>query len=311
MLNFIKSILTGETETPEEKQEKEMLKNFDILKYDGIRAMHVGDITHAEKCFTKALLMQKDTEVMEHLVRLYDVTEQPEKAVAILNELTEIHPESIEYLLYMGNIYYGQKNYSEMIKACQQALAIDNKNAKALYLNAKAYHKQHDDLAAIVSLTQALNEEPEFHQALLLRCSILLEMKQYSEAEKDIETLLENADADKQEVLILKGKIELGKQNTDKAILCFKQIIEENPFNKEAYLILADTYAQTGNIDESIHTYNEAIELLPDFAQAYYERGRIKLQKGDSDGSLADIKTAMEIDPDIEKTISGQFNNAE
>ena len=43
-MGIFSSIFGGSKKTEEEK-------NFDILKYDGIRAMRIGKLTYALKCF--------------------------------------------------------------------------------------------------------------------------------------------------------------------------------------------------------------------------------------------------------------------
>ena len=56
------SSLFGSNKTPEENKEK----NFDILKYDGIRAMRIGKLAYALKCFEEATAIKEDLETMQH-----------------------------------------------------------------------------------------------------------------------------------------------------------------------------------------------------------------------------------------------------
>ena len=61
------SSLFGGNKTPEENKEK----NFDILKYDGIRAMRIGKLTYALKCFEEATAIKEDLETMQHQANTY------------------------------------------------------------------------------------------------------------------------------------------------------------------------------------------------------------------------------------------------
>ena len=54
------SSIFGGSKTPEENKEK----NFDILKYDGIRAMNIGKLTYALKCLEEATAIREDLETM-------------------------------------------------------------------------------------------------------------------------------------------------------------------------------------------------------------------------------------------------------
>ena len=56
MGNFFKSLFSSsKAATPEEEKSKNDQKNFDILKYDGVRAQKIGQVAYAIKCFTEAL----------------------------------------------------------------------------------------------------------------------------------------------------------------------------------------------------------------------------------------------------------------
>ena len=51
MASFFKSFFLGKTETPEEAKAKNEKKNFDILKFDGLRAQRMGRTDKALSCF--------------------------------------------------------------------------------------------------------------------------------------------------------------------------------------------------------------------------------------------------------------------
>lgn len=59
MPNFFKSFFSGKSETPESEKQKNDQKNFEIFKYDGLRAQRMGRPDYAIKCFTKALAMKR------------------------------------------------------------------------------------------------------------------------------------------------------------------------------------------------------------------------------------------------------------
>lgn len=74
MGNFFTSLFSSSkpAEATEDKAKNEQ-KNFDILKYDGVRAQKMGKLVYAIKCFTEALNIQEDFETIElSRFRLYD-----------------------------------------------------------------------------------------------------------------------------------------------------------------------------------------------------------------------------------------------
>lgn len=54
------SSLFGKSQSDENEQEKQDKKNFDILKYDGIRARNMGKLDYAIKCFEEAVALNDE-----------------------------------------------------------------------------------------------------------------------------------------------------------------------------------------------------------------------------------------------------------
>ena len=66
-MGFFKSFFSGKQEKPETEKQKNDQKNFEIFKYDGMRAQRMGRPDYAIKCFTEALALQEDFETMSYL----------------------------------------------------------------------------------------------------------------------------------------------------------------------------------------------------------------------------------------------------
>mgnify|MGYP000543483442 CR=1 FL=1 len=64
MPNFFKSFFSGKSETPESEKQKNDQKNFEIFKYDGLRAQRMGRPDYAVKCFIEALAIKEEFETM-------------------------------------------------------------------------------------------------------------------------------------------------------------------------------------------------------------------------------------------------------
>ena len=96
MVNFFKSIFSGKEETEEELKARNEEKNFDILKYDGIRATKMcGKLPYAIKCFTEALNIKEDMETRTLLASTYLSFGKPEEALLQANKMVELEPENI------------------------------------------------------------------------------------------------------------------------------------------------------------------------------------------------------------------------
>ena len=88
-------------------------------------------------------------------------------------------------------------------------------------------------------------------------------------------------------------------------------MLELNPFNDEAMLLVGQLLITQERLDEAITFFDEAIDLKPDFGKAYAERGRAKNLKGDKEGAFEDLKKSIELNPegDEAQKLEGQHTN--
>lgn len=308
-MGLLKSLF-GKTSNPETEKEKNDKKNFEVLKFDGIRARRMGKLNYAIKCFEEAIVINDEIETMNILATAYTQVNRLDDARIILDRIAEKAPEETTTFLSLAGICYMQEDYESMYDACSKALALDNKNPLTYYLAAKATVGMKDEITAIALLTKAIVLKEDYTEAYQLRAEVLWGMHQAKDAAEDIQKLLEINPEDEQ-ALLLKGEIQAAIGTPQEAEECFNQVLSLNPFNEKAYLLLGELHLLNKDFDKAIEVYDEAIEINPNFAKAYHERGRIKLLKGDKDGSVEDMKKAIELTPESEANISGQYDNYE
>ena len=180
-MGFFKSFFSSKPATPEEEKQKNIQKNFEIFKYDGMRAQRMGRADYAIQCFTEALALQEDFETMGYLAQVYTQTGALDEARKLLERMTEKEPEHTSTFLMLANICYMQEDYPAMAEAAKKAIGIEEGNAMAHYLLGKAENGQNDDIMCIAHLTKAIVLKDDFTEARLLRAEALIKMRQYKE----------------------------------------------------------------------------------------------------------------------------------
>lgn len=282
-MKFFKALFGSKEEKPEEKKKAEEAKNFDVLKYDGVRALHSGQAEYAIRCFTHALQMQDDLEIHDYLSQAYIRTGELPQAYEQLQKLAEAQPDNQQIFIRMANVAYMMEDYGAMAGACEKAMLIDDKNPEVMYLYARACIGQEDVTNAVAMLTKAISLKEDYGDAYLLRGETLLKNGETDEADEDAIWLLEHTQ-DNEDVLILKARIERAKGNPEEAISFYTKVTDANPFNIDAYR----------------------------------ERGEQKLASGDEKGGNEDIEHASELvaqlpeingDEGIEKKIKDKYKS--
>lgn len=273
-MNFFKALFGGKIEDTEKTKKEEELKNFDLIKYDGVKALKTGQSEFAIKCFKKAIeIKNTDLEVRDYLARAYVAANEPLKAFEQLQKLAEAQPDNQKIFVQMAHVAFMMEDYGAMADSCERALLIDKDNAEVSYLYAKACIGQGDDVNAVAMLTKAILLKDDYVDAYLLRGETLLKMGDYEGSDADAKYLLEKQ-ADNESVLILKARIE------------HKQ----------------------GNNDEAINYYNKVVDVNPFSIDAFRERGAVKLEVGDKDGAAEDMQQVLELDPKQTADINGEFS---
>lgn len=308
MPNFFKSFFSGKPDNQESEKQKTAKKNFEIFKYDGLRAQRMGRPDYAIKCFTEALAIEEDFETLGYLSQLYIQMAELDKARKHLDRMVELEPALTSTYLTIANMCYIQEDYQGMEAAAQKAIELEEGNATAHYLLGKATQGMTDDLMTIAHLTKAITLKDDFIEARLLRAEALLKMNQLKESAEDIAAILAQ-NPDEEAAILLHGKLKEAEGNPEEAETDYRTITEINPFNEQAYLYLGQLFITQKKLPEAISLFDEAIELNPNFGAAYHERGRAKLLNGDKDGSIEDMKKALEMNPKEGEKLNGEFNN--
>lgn len=307
-MGFLKSFFSGKPDNPMAEQEKAKQKNFDIFKYDGMRAQRMGRLDYAIKCFNEALALHDDFETRNYLAQAYAHSNQPEEARKQLEHMAHMEPEHTATFLALANICYMLEDYPAMAQAAQKAISLEEGNAMAHYLLAKADNGQGDGLMCIAHLTQAITLKEDFTEARLLRAEALIKMQQYKEALEDLETVLAQ-EPDEENALLLRGQVAEATQDFTAAEADYRHVTTVNPFNEQAFVSLGRLYIAQNKLKEAIELLDEAIELNPGSPTLYHERGRAKLLNGDKEGSMEDLKKELELNPKEAEKLSGQFDN--
>lgn len=307
MMNLLKKLFAGNNEPEENVRHKNEERNFDILKYDGIRAQRIGKWIYAEKCFKEALNIRPDLETASLLVSTSLQLNKLEQAHEVLGQMISLEPQRLQSYLDLARVCYLQEHYDDMLATAQQAAQLVPDNETPYFLQAQAYHKLGDSIHTIVALTQAISRKEDFTEAYLMRGQVLLEMKQYNEALEDVDFLLKHDSID-EEALRLAAEVQQGLGNEDEAVTYYKKVIDLNPFNEHSYEQIALIHARKKEYAQAIATLDEALEIN-EKAQLYQLRGKLKMDSGDKEGALADMKKSLELNPESENRISGHFDN--
>ncbi len=245
-MNFFKALFSSKQEDASERKQAEEEKHFDVLKYDGIRALRSNQTEYAIKCFVHSLEIKEDLEVRENLSLAYINQGSLKEAYEQLLKIARVQPDNLALLNRMANILYMMEDYDNMLDVCQKAFEIDNEDTDALYLYAKACIGKDCFKDAIEALNKIISIDPQYYEAYLLRGEIFLRQEDILQADKDATFLLEKIQ-ESEDVFSLKARVEAAKGDTGDPIPYYDAIIDLNPFSVDAYKARAELKAKKGD----------------------------------------------------------------
>lgn len=272
-MGFWKALLGGKDQTPEEERQEKEQKNFDLLKYDGVKAMKIGQLDYAVRCFQEALKLTDDLEVHDYLSQVLVRQGALDEALSEVQLLADAEPGNLSVLLRKAQIAYMMEDYETMGDACQQALEIAPDSAQVHFFYAQAYIGKGNGVGAIAMLTKAVTLQEDYGEAYLLRGQTLLKMGDTKGAAADAAWLLENI-GNHEDVLLFNARVAVAHQQTEEALAFYNKVIDVNPFSIEAY----------------------------------YERGQLRLSQGDKSGADEDMRKLLELNPNALADVSGEYS---
>ena len=259
-MNFFQKLFGSKIENEDEKRAEEKEKNFDVLKYDGVRALRMGQYEYAIRCFRHALEIDDDLEVHDYLSQALIHNNELLPAYKELQVLATAEPENQDVFIRMASVAFMAEDYNAMADACRRALEINTGNPVVFQFYSRAYRGLGDYVNALQMVNKAIEIDDKYADAYQLRGEILLEMGDVNSADRDADWLLEHTDD-----------------------------------NEDAYLFKARVERAKGNYQSAITYYNKVAELNPFRIEVFRERGALKLSIGDKAGAEEDGRRLLEI----------------
>lgn len=271
-MGFWKSFFGGEPDSPEEEKKNAEAKNFDLLKYDGVKALRLHRTDYAIRCFREALRLRDDAETRDYLQQALTADGQLTEALAELRHILDMQPGNTAVMLQAAHVAFMLEDYAQMAALCQQALDATPDSAAAHFQMAQAMLGQGDNVTAIAHLTQAIALNEQRGEARLLRAQTLMRMGELKGAREDTDWLLNHTD-DHEDVLLMAARLATAEGKKEEAITIYNKVEELNPFQ---------------------------LDVLR-------ERGRLKMDMGDKQGAEQDMRHLLELNPGELDGANGEY----
>lgn len=104
--------------------------------------------------------MKKDMEFQQNLATAYLNAGRFNEGIVTLHEILQKRPTDVNVINSVAEAYYNNKKYNDAITYYDQLLAIDNKNAEALYMIGMSYQKMGEKEKGRALCDKAIQMDP-------------------------------------------------------------------------------------------------------------------------------------------------------
>ena len=288
MGNIFKSLFS----LPEDKREDD--KQFEIFKYDGIRAMRMGQTDYAIRCLEEALKIKHEPETATFLMNAYSHTHRTDDALRIAEIAVDIDSTNLNARLSRATLLFQSNRYDEALADCRHILETDVSNPLVYLMAGRVSKAMADNDGAISALTEAITLQEDLPDAYLFRAEACYALERWDEARADADKLIDLAPEDESGFL-LKGRICEKMGETAQALECYDRALSLNPYSTETARLTATALMRDDKPAEALAFLDDTLELIPNFVYGYSLRAEAKRLTGDAEGAEADEATAKEI----------------
>lgn len=283
-------------EKEEDAQEKKDQKNFSILKYDGLKAIRMGQAAYGIRCFNEALKYNDDEEIYFWLAQTYSGLHQEKDALKSIAQLLELNAAHLGGLLLQGHLFFQQMEYDVAMESIQKAksLAGEEELVELLFLEGLVLQRQEKHELAIASFSELIERKEDFGAAYRLRAKSERLLNMFEEALNDAQEAF-NKNPEDERAKLEEAQIMLAKNREEDAITLFKETLEIDPFNIEAHQCLSSMLIQKGMMDQLLGYLNEWIDNQPHQGYLYRLRGEVYEKMGRQEDAAEDFETAEEL----------------
>jgi tetratricopeptide (TPR) repeat protein len=178
---------------------------------------------------------------------------------------------------------------SVALLSCSSTKSILTKNASDAYYEGKY-------LTSLFFAEQALLENPEDAEALLLSVKCHLKLEEYPQALNKLEKL--QMISNDPEILFVASQVYIGLEDHTTALLYLEKYLNHKSEvkNKFAYINAAYCHYQLNNYDKALSFYQQYASRNPNDVEAYLNIGNLFGYLGQSDSAIKYYSKVLELD---------------
>lgn len=229
----------------------------------------------AERAFDMAILLDPVTEDYQlGLVTCYARQRKYEDAIALSQHLIDRHPEDPKFWMLQGNAYIGLQQPGKAAEKFEVAGLLGGATPESVSTLADIYANEGLFELAVNNYLRSMELDPELGPARAIQAGQLLSYKGALDATQRLVDGVRDlraevlTDAEQVKLLKLEARIAVANGANDREVEILEQVVELDPLDGQALLLLGQQAARTDQLEKAIFYYERAAALEDTKVQA-------------------------------------------
>ena len=255
----------------------------------------------------------KNEQLSMEKFRIYLQMKDDKKAFQEIESLVQEYPMDMRYQVILGDVYLQNGKKQEAYDAYQKVLAVEPDNPMALFSMASYYEQTgQKELYQQQMDTLLLNKKVTSDTKISVMRQVIAENEQ-SSAKDSTQVIalfdrMMKQDMDDPQIPMLYSQYLLSKNMEQEAVPVLEQVVDLDPTNKAARLMLVSAAVKKEDYKQIIKVCEPGIEATPDALELYYYLAIAYHQAEQGDSVLSVCNRALEhITPDTRKEVISDF----
>lgn len=255
----------------------------------------------------------KNEQLSMEKFRIYLQMKDDKKAFQEIESLVQEYPMDMRYQVILGDVYLQNGKKEEAYDAYQKVLAVEPDNPMALFSMASYYEQTgQKELYQQQLDTLLLNKKVTSDTKISVMRQVIAE-NEHSSAKDSTQVIalfdrMMKQDMDDPQIPMLYSQYLLSKNMEQEAVPVLEQVVDLDPTNKAARLMLVSAAVKKEDYKQIIKVCEPGIEATPDALELYYYLAIAYHQAEQGDSVLSVCNRALEhITPDTRKEVVSDF----
>lgn len=257
---------------------------------------HLNLYLEAEQALKRALELKPDDEwILDELYDVYFQQDDTVKAMEVVKQLVEIHPD---YKQDLATLYLKQRDYKSALRLLDELDSEFGPNELRNAMRQEIFESSGDDNGRIEMLRESIAKNPKNEQNYLNLIYLLSQKRDEDQAYSVAQELLEEI-PDSERAHLALYKFQLSKENYEAAVASMKIVLNSDAIDPSTKKMVLDDFVSF------VKVHPEFEELLIDVTsgsgegtQSNKELGYFYLQKGNKKKALEYFNTALTDQPE-------------